>query len=174
MKKIKAFGSIGVCVKWCSHHGKQHGRLSKLLTKELPWNPLTSLLGTESSFIISGGIGFTTKHRHQNLLMLESLHLSSLSKESTCADLISCRSNSPEKRCMLYPSQLVKSLCAQIVNTEGPTVSLLFLFNLPISEPIQFKPAGSKGQPYVQMEWNSVSLRVISASPCSLQHLSRR
>ena len=122
------FVSIGVCVKRCSHHGKQHGRSSKLLTKELPWNPLTSLLGTESSFIISGGIGLTTKHRHQNLLVLESLHLSSLSKESTCADLISCRPKSPERR--LYPSQLVKSLCAQIVDTEGPTVSLLLLFFL--------------------------------------------
>ena len=92
----------------------------------------------------------------------------------TCADLISCGSKSPGKRHMLYPSQLVKSLCAQIVDTEGPTVSLLFFFfNLPIGGHIQFKPAGSKGQPYVQMEWNSVSLRVISASPCPLQHLSR-
>ena len=51
----------------------------------------------------------------------------------TCADLISCGSKSPGKRHMLYPSQLVKSLCAQIVDTEGPTVSLLFFFLICLS-----------------------------------------
>ena len=45
VKKLESSGTVDGNVKWCSHFGKQSGRVSKKLNIELPCNSAIPILG---------------------------------------------------------------------------------------------------------------------------------